>query len=84
MNKLLLASCALGLLGVASLANAAEVAGRVVTTDPASNTIVMEDGTVLQLPENQTVEGLAPGTEIIVTFDEQDGKNMVTDIKPAS
>ncbi len=84
MKKLLSCVFALGLLGAATLANAAEMTGRVMTTDEATNTIIMENGTILELTGGLSVKGLAPGTEVVVTYDEKDGKNLVTDIAPAS
>ncbi|WP_419903398.1 DUF1344 domain-containing protein [Kiloniella sp.] len=84
MNKFIAGIIALGLLGSVSAASAAEMTGRVMTTDEATNTIIMENGTVLELAGGLSVKGLAPGTEVVVTYDEKDGKNMVTDIAPAS
>ncbi len=84
MKKLLASVIALGLIGAATMANAAEMTGRVMTTDEATNTIIMENGTVLELAGGLSVKDLAPGTEVVVTYDEKDGKNLVTDIAPAS
>ena len=84
MNTLITGAIALGLLATATVANASEMTGRVMTTDPATNTVIMEDGTVLELVNGLSVQDLAPGTKVVVTYDEKDGKNMVTDIAPAS
>jgi hypothetical protein len=84
MKKLFASIIALGIMGTATLASAAEMSGRVMTTDETTNTIIMENGTVLELSGDLSVKGLAPGTEVVVTYDEKDGKNLVTDIAPAS
>ncbi|MEH6629336.1 MAG: DUF1344 domain-containing protein [Halopseudomonas aestusnigri] len=84
MKKLFASVIALGLISAATMANATEMTGRVMTTDEATNTIIMENGTVLELAGGLSVKDLAPGTEVVVTYDEKDGKNLVTDIAPAS
>ncbi|WP_299380656.1 DUF1344 domain-containing protein [uncultured Kiloniella sp.] len=84
MKKLISSVIALGLIASASIASAAEMTGRVMTADPATNTIVLENGTVMELIDGLTVEGLEPGTEVVLTYDEKEGKNLVTNIAPAS
>ncbi len=51
-------------------AYAGEVEGVVKTYDEATKTITLEDAQVFTLAEGVTVEGLAPGAKVKITFDD--------------
>jgi hypothetical protein len=57
--------------------------GTVGTVDQTSLILTMEDGTEYVLAEGNLLEGLQPGMDVRVFFEEQDGRKMVTGIAPA-
>jgi hypothetical protein len=84
MRKLLGVVSALALFASAGLAMAAEeVTGTLLEVDEMAQTITLEDGTTYTLAEGVILEGLEPGQEVIVSFEEQDGQNVATSIQPA-
>ena len=82
MNKLLAPFVALAFVFSAGLAMADEAAGKVTAVD--SETLILEDGTTFTIGEGVSVEGLEPGTEVTVSFEEQDGQMVVTEIAPSN
>ena len=83
MKKLLAALSMFAFLGFAGMAHAEEASGRVAMADPATNTLTLEDGTTFEIMEGVSIEGLQPGTEVTVSYEQQDGKNVATSIAPA-
>lgn len=84
MRKLVGAVSALALFASAGLAVAAEeVTGTVLEIDEMAQTITLEDGATYTAAEGVILEGLEPGEEVTVSFEEEDGENVATSIRPA-
>jgi Cu/Ag efflux protein CusF len=71
---------ALTILLVLSVAGAwaAETEGKIQKLDPSDRTIVLDNGTLVTVADGVTIEGLREGSEVKVTFEERDGKNIAT------
>ncbi len=49
-----------------------------------SATLVLEDGTTFTLAEGVSMEGLEPGTEVTVSYEDQDGTLVATEVAPSN
>lgn len=74
---------ALSIVMAAATAFAAEVQGTVQTVDPQSGTLVLEDGSTFTIGEELAIDNLAPGDQIVVSYEEQGGQMVVNDITKA-
>jgi hypothetical protein len=82
MKKVL--GIALGmLLMVAAAAGAAEVEGKIQSLDAGDRAIVLDDGTKLWLAEGVSMDTLKEGAQVKASYEERDGKNVVTEISVA-
>ncbi len=63
-------------------AHADEADGKIAAAD--STTLILEDGTTFTLAEGVSMEGLEPGTEVTVSFEEQDGQLIATEVAPSN
>ena len=59
-----------------------ETAGRIAAVDEL--TLILEDGTIFTISEGVSIEGLRPGTEVTVSFEEQDGQIVATQVAPSN
>jgi hypothetical protein len=59
-----------------------ETAGRIAVVD--ESTLVLEDGATFTISESVSIEGLEPGTEVIVSFEELGGQIFATKIAPSN
>ena len=67
-----------------STAQADEAGGKIAATDPATGTITLEDGTAFIVSEGVSMEGLEPGTEVTVSFEQKDDGSLVaTEVTPS-
>ncbi len=82
MNKLVAPFAALAFAFSMAAAHADEAAGKIAAAD--AGTLVLEDGTTFTLAEGVSMEGLEPGTEVTVSFQEQDGQLIATEVAPSS
>jgi len=82
MNKLIAPFAALAFVFSIATAQADEVAGKVVTVD--SSTLILEGGTTFTIAEGVSMEGLEPGTEVTVSYEEQDGNLIATEVAPSN
>ncbi len=82
MHKFIAPVAALAFVFSAATAFADEAAGKVSAVDASS--ITLEDGTTFTISEGVSTEGLEPGTEVTVSFEEQDGQKVATDVAPAN
>ncbi len=82
MNKLVAPFAALAFAFSMAAAHADEAAGKVAAVD--SSTLILEDGTTFTLAEGVSMEGLEPGTEVTVSFEEQDGQLIATEVAPSN
>ena len=84
MKKFVAPFAALAFAFSIATAHADEAAGKIFTIDPALGSFQLEDGTTFTIAEGVSMEGLEPGTEVTVSFEEQDGQNVATGIAPAN
>ncbi len=84
MNKLVAPFAAIAFVFSIAIAQADETAGKVAQVDPAAGRIMLEDGTVFTIAEGVSMEGLEPGTEVTVSFEEQDGQLIATEVAPSN
>ena len=73
MKRLISMLSAVAMLGFAGLAQAEDASGRVQSVDPAAGILVLEDGTAFTVQEGTSLEGLQPGTEVTVSYEEEGG-----------
>jgi Cu/Ag efflux protein CusF len=67
-------------LGLSMAAWAGEVAGKIQAVDSADRVITLEDGTKLWLAEGISLDNLKEGAKVKASYEERDGKNVVTSI----
>lgn len=80
MAKILGITLAL-LLAVAVVgAWAADVQGKIQQVNPGDRMVVLEDGTKLWIAEGLPMDDLKEGTSVKASYEERDGKNIVTQI----
>lgn len=65
------------------LANAEDAVGIVQSVDPAARTIVLDNGNTYTVAEDIALEGLKPGDEVMVSYEETGGKLTVTALQKA-
>ena len=66
-----------------STAQADEAGGKISMADQATGTITLEDGTAFILSEGVSMEGLEPGTEVTVSYEQKDDGSLVaTEVTP--
>lgn len=82
MKKLIAPVAALAFLVSAGIAYAEDASGKIASVD--AQTITLEDGTAFTIGEGVMVEGLEPGTEVTVSYEEQDGQKTATSVAPAN
>jgi Cu/Ag efflux protein CusF len=82
MNKLIAPFAALAFAFSMATAHADEAAGKIVAAD--STTLILEDGTTFTIGEGVSMEGLEPGTEVTVSYEDQDGTLVATEVAPSN
>ncbi|HEV8676025.1 MAG TPA: DUF1344 domain-containing protein [Methylomirabilota bacterium] len=65
-----------------SSAWAEEATGKIQKVDQDQKMIVLEDGTQLWIGDGVSMDQLAEGTEVKVSYEEKDGKKWITSIEP--
>ena len=83
MNRLLPIITAAAMFTFAGVAQAEEASGRVQSADPATGTLMLEDGTIFTVDEGIAIETLQPGTEVTVSYEEENGTKRATSVLPA-
>lgn len=81
MKSLCAALAALAMMGLSGAALADEASGRVMSFD--ANTLTLEDGTAFSIAEGVMIDSLQPGEEVTVSYEEQDGQKIATEVQPA-
>jgi len=84
MNKLVAPLAALAFVFSVAVAQAEETAGKVAAIDPTSGSLILEDGTAFTIADGVSMDGLEPGTEVTVSFEEQDGQLIATEVAPSN
>lgn len=69
-------------LGVAG-AWADEIAGKIQSIDPADRVVLLEDGTRLWVAEGLSLDALKDGASVKASYEERDGKKVITEFKVA-
>ena len=74
---------ALALLLVVSVAGvwANDIEGKIQSVDTSDRVIVLEDGTRLWVAEGQAMEDLKEGAKVKASYEERDGKKVLTGIE---
>ena len=78
MKRLFAAAAAAALFVSAGSAFAEEADGTIITVDPATSIIILDDGQTYSVAEGVSIEGLQPGDTVKVSYEVQDNKNVVT------
>ena len=60
---------------------AEEVSGKIQKVDTSDRSIVLEDGTQLWLAESVSADALKEGATVKASYEEKDGKKIVTQIE---
>lgn len=81
MKTLVTTLAAIAMLAFAAIAQAAETNGRIASADAAM--LILEDGTAFVVAEGVSVEGLQPGTQVVVSYEEQNGQKIATAVQVA-
>ena len=84
MNKFVAPLAALAFVFSVAAANAEEAAGKVAAVDAATGSLILEDGTTFTIGDGVSMDGLEPGTEVTVSFEEQDGQLIATEVAPSN
>jgi Cu/Ag efflux protein CusF len=84
MKKLMLAAGAAALLAASSLAAfAADVTGSITAVDATAMTVTLDDGKIYALPQDFDVATLKQGEKVLISYEEQDGKLVITRVEPS-
>ncbi|MBI4588663.1 MAG: DUF1344 domain-containing protein [Candidatus Rokubacteria bacterium] len=78
MKKVLGVALAMLLVVSAGGVWAGEVGGKIQKVDPADRIFVLEDGTQLWMAAGLSMDALKEGASVKVTYEERDGKKIVT------
>ncbi len=84
MNRLIAPFAAIAFVFSIAIAQADATGGKIATVDPAAGSITLEDGTTFTIGEGVSMEGLEPGTEVTVSYEEQDGQKVATEVAPSN
>lgn len=58
-----------------------EKEGKIQSLDAGERVVILDDGTKLSVPDGLALDQLKEGTEVKVSFEERDGKNVVRTIE---
>ena len=83
MKYIAVSLSALALLFAASLAQAEEAKGKIAALDESQGMIVLDSGETFTLADGVSIEGLTPGTEVTVSYEEKDGQKVVHEVLPS-
>ena len=78
MKKVLGVALAMLLVVSAGGVWAGEAGGKIQKVDPADRMFVLEDGTQLWMAEGLSMDALKEGAAVKATYEERDGKKIVT------
>lgn len=83
MKRIVASLFALALTLAVGVANAEEAKGIVKDLNPQAASLTLEDGTQFSLPEGIDLEGIKPGDEVKVSYEEKEGKKVAKDVAKA-
>lgn len=81
MKKVIGTVLALLLVLFAASVWAAEIAGKIQKVDRADRMLVLEDGTQLWVAEGVSMDAVKEGASVKATYEERDGKKVVTNFE---
>lgn len=84
MNRFVAPLAALAFVFSVAIAHADETAGKVAGVDMSTGSLMLEDGTTFIVGEGVSTDGLEPGTEVTVSFEERDGQLIATEVAPSN
>jgi Cu/Ag efflux protein CusF len=79
MKKIVALAFAL-VLGFSMAALAGEIAGKIQAVDSTERVITLDDGTKLWIAEGVSIDNLREGAKVKASYEERDGKNVVTSL----
>ena len=83
MSRHLIVAITLLIAVVAPLAAfAADMEGKVQSVDTGERTFTLENGTKVWLADGVAIETIKEGAEVVVSYDERDGKAVATSVTP--
>ncbi len=80
MKKLFAGIAAVTMLGFAATASADEASGKIEAMDFQSRTILLDDGNAYIVSEGVAIDTLQPGSEVTVSFEEQNGQRVASEV----
>lgn len=84
MNKLVALLAGVAFSVSAASAMAEEAAGTIAAVDQTTGTVVLEDGTAFAIGEGLSMDGLVPGTEVTVSYEDEGGILVAKEIAPTN
>jgi len=69
------------MLIVVPLASAADIEGKVVSIDPRTRVITLDDGTKLKVMDAAQLQDLKPGANVKASYEERGGEKVATSIQ---
>lgn len=81
MRHWILAAAFAGLASFAAPANADDMEGTIKKIDTDKGILVLADGSQFVIPDEFNVEGLDPGTKVVVFYDVVDGKKTLSNVE---
>jgi Cu/Ag efflux protein CusF len=67
-------------LGLSMAAGAGEVTGKIQAVDSTERVVTLDDGTKLWIAEGVSIDNLKEGAKVKASYEERDGKNVVTSL----
>jgi hypothetical protein len=81
MRAMTAVAVALALLFSFGMASAGEIEGKIQKVDTSDRMFVLDDGTQLWVAEGLSLDGLKEGAKVKATYEERDGKKIVTGLE---
>ncbi|MCO6186855.1 DUF1344 domain-containing protein [Rhizobium sp. L1K21] len=66
---------------LAARADSGDVEAKITSVDPATQTIVLDNGKDYHTPSEFNYEGLEPGVEVVIYYSEENGKRVIDDLE---
>ncbi|MGY6708647.1 MAG: DUF1344 domain-containing protein [Rhizobiaceae bacterium] len=67
-------------LATSGLANAANDEGQITAIDTDAMTITLDNGNTYRLPGEFNIEAIDVGSQVLIAFDQVDGRRQITDM----
>lgn len=83
MKGILSAIAAIAVFGLIGVAKAAEAVGRIEVVDPTQRAVLLDDGKTYVVHPAVDLAALQRGSSVKVTYEDQGGQRVITDVKPA-